>query len=159
MRRTVALLLLVLAGSRLARTQDQVATTDQGVEAVGFCDLFHRPDRYNDNTVKVSATYVVGLHEATFFDDACRESPSGPHLVAKAKFAGDSNGTVQAFKTLTDFLKKYKTSQARVTIIAVFRDDYSSGVVHAGSPRYTLDVKRLLAVEKVKLPAETNSKN
>jgi hypothetical protein len=156
MRRTVALVLLIVGGAQFTSPRPKATTAGQEVEAVDFCDLFHHPGRYTDNTVKVSATYVLGFHEATLFDNACRESPSGPHLEAKVKFARDSNGSGQAFKTLTDFLKRYKTSQARVTIVAVFRDDYSSGVVHEGSPRYTLEVKQLLAVVKVKPPAESN---
>jgi hypothetical protein len=159
MRRTAALLLLILAGSRSPRTQNQAATIDQGVETVDFCDLYHHVSRYNGREVKVTATYAVGFHEATLYDERCKESPSGDHLEANAKFTEDSTETKQAFNTLSKFLKKYKASEARVTIVAVFHDDYSSGVARAGSPRYTLEVKRLLAVEKGQSPTEPNSKN
>ncbi len=159
MRRMIPLLLLVLAGSRLARTQTQTATTDQGVETVDFCDLFHHVDRYNGKVVKVTATYAVGFHVATFYDEKCKESPSGDHLEANAKFTEDSTETKQAFNTLNKFLNKYKASEARVTIEANFHDDYSSGVVHAGIPRYTLEVKRLLAVRKGQSHTEPSPKN
>lgn len=66
---------------------------------------------------------------------------------------------MEAFKKLSKFLKKYMTSEARLTMVAVFRDDYSSGVVQAGRSRYTLDVKQLLAVEKAKPPAKSNQNN
>jgi len=135
--------------------QAAVANTMGRVEEVNFCDLMGHPDLYSGKTVQVTAVYAVGFHEAIFFDDACKESPSGPHPLARAKFSGDEHETAAAFETLRKALRRYKASEARVTIVALFGDTN----VLAGCCRYALDVKRVLAVEKVKPPAETNSKN
>lgn len=150
------ILLATLVASPIVVAQG-IPTGGQKVETVAFCDLFRDVGSYQGKTVMVTSTFGSSLEGAIFFDDACKGSASEP-AVMNAKFSGNDRQTVQAFKRLSAFLKKHKTSQARVSIIAVFRDEYASGVVVAGPPRYTLDVKQLLTVEKVQAPVETNSK-
>ncbi len=153
MRRTLAFLLLVLAGSPLGRAQTKPATAVQGYQAVDFCDLVRHADQYNGKTVKVTATYAGGLEGASFSDDACKksETESEAQVTANAKFTGSSSETAEAFKKLSKFLDKNKTHQAEVTMIAVFTDEFSSNRIKGGADfsRYTLQVKRLLAIEPV----------
>jgi hypothetical protein len=158
MRGALAFLLLVLAGSPLVRAQNGDATT-QETETVNFCDLIRHPDLYNGKKVTVTAKYVVGFHEAIFYDDACKKSgtESEAEVTANARFAGDSVGTVKAYKKLSKFLNKYKTKQAKVTMVAVFSDDWYPDRITSGA-RFTLQVQQLSYVGPVEFPAANSSK-
>lgn len=147
----LAVLLLVLAGSQSARAQGGAAATTREIQAVNFCDLMQHPAQYDGKTVKVTATYAHGLELAILFDDACKQSKAEPDVIASAKFTR-SSGSSQALKKLNKFLAKYKVREAQMTIIAAFTDNYSPKQEPAPltGPRYTLEVKQLLAVERVK---------
>jgi hypothetical protein len=136
-------LLFVSSGVQTQKPQNQASIVERGTGLVSFCDLFRNSERYNGATVQVSATYVQGFHEATVYDEECRETPSGHHF--EAKFTSDSKTDLSA---LSKFLKKNKTKEAQLTIIAIFHDDLVSGVIRAGCCRYSLEVKQLVAVGK-----------
>jgi hypothetical protein len=161
-RRTLAFLLLVLAGSTLAGAQSKVVTT-QEIETVDFCNLIRHPDQYDGKTVKVRAMYDGSLEGASFSDDNCKKSgaESEAEVTANARFTGGSTETAQAFKKLSKFLDKHRTDQAKVTMIAVFRDEFFPNRITGGAffSRYTLQVKQLLAVEPVKPSAARISKD
>jgi hypothetical protein len=157
MRITLAFLFLVLAGSPLARAQDRDSTA-QETETVNFCDLTKYPDRYDGKTVRVSATYVSDLESAIFFDDSCKKSESQPDVIAKAKLIGSDDEVKRSLNQLKKvFDKRFVAPHlARVTMIAVFRVRDAS--ILSSDPRYTLEVKRFLDVQKVKVP-KTISQN
>jgi hypothetical protein len=159
MRRTLAFLLLVLAGSPLVRAQNRDTTTHE-TETVIFCDLIRHPDLYNGKKVTVTATYFVGFHEAIFYDDACKKSgtQSEAEVTANAGFASSNVGAVKAYKKLSKFLDKYKTKQAKVTMVAVFSDDWYPDRITSRA-RFTLQVQQLSDVGRVEFPTSNSSKN
>jgi hypothetical protein len=151
MRITIAFLFLVLAGSPLARAQDRDSTTHE-TETVDFCDLTKYPDRYDGKTVQVSATYASDTERAIFFDDSCKKSESQPDVIAKPKFIGSDAEVKRSLNQLKKVFNKrfVAPNLARVTMIAVFRVRDASML--SSDPRYTLEVKRFLDVQKVKAP-------
>jgi hypothetical protein len=157
MRITLAVLFLVLAGSSLAWAEDSDSTA-QETETVNFCDLTKYPDRYVGKTIQVSATYASDLESAIFFDDSCKKSESRPDVIAKAEFIGNDEEIKRSLNQLKKvFDKRFVAPHlARVTMIAVFRLRDAS--ILSSAPRYTLEVKRFLDVQKVKVP-KTVSQN
>jgi hypothetical protein len=155
MKKAIACLLLIIAVSPLAKAQDQAATGIQDYQTVEFCNLVRHPDQYDGKRVKVTATYVGHFHGASFYDDACKKSQSDPEVMANAKFKGDDVESMQAFNKLSKFLDKYRIDTARITMIAVFTDIKSTNmiIVCVGCYRFTLQVKQILAMERIKPPA------
>jgi hypothetical protein len=117
---------------------------------VNFCDLMRHPDQYEGKTVKVAATYVADLEQAMFCDGGCKKSESLPEVMANAKFAQNAGG----YEKLSNILRKNKLVPrlARVSIVAVFIDEYAGNHVTAGRSRYTLEVTEVLTAEKDKPP-------
>lgn len=147
-------LLALLATGQLASAQARVLVDEQEVLVGDFCALYHSADIYIGKTVRVTATYSVGFHQAIFYDEACRVS-SERHFTVKATFTDERAG-IEAVNRLDRFLKHAKANVARVSVIADFRDDYPSGAVPGGSPRYSLQVRHLLSVETVRPLAPTS---
>jgi len=146
---TIAFLILILSGGRLAGAQDGTEVKEQSVETVDFCDLFRYPSRYDGRMVKVTATYVSDFESARFFDESCKKSESLPEVVANVKFT-DKTGD---YDKLSKILRKEKLvpRTARVSIMAVFDDEWSGdgAVPLAGRSRYTLKVMQVLAAERI----------
>jgi hypothetical protein len=108
------------------------------------------------------ATYVSDLESAIFFDDNCKKSESQPDVIAKAKFIGSDDEVRKSMNQLKKaFDKRFVAPhEARVTMIAVFRDNYPprNASICLTCPRYTLEVKRFLDVQKLRV-AKTISRN
>lgn len=159
MRTALAFLVLVLSGSQLTAAQNEVGAKEQPVETVDFCDLFRYPARYDGKTVKVTATYVADLERAIFLDDRCKKSESLPEVTANAKFTPSTSG----YEKLSSILRKNKLVPrlARVSIVAVFVDEYSDNhiTVIAGRSRYTLEVTQVLAAERMTPSSEVGPKS
>jgi hypothetical protein len=150
MRAALGLALSILAGLQLAAAQSRDLTEKEQIQTVNFCDLTKYPDRYDGKTVQVSATYVSDLEGAIFFDDTCKKSESQPDVIAKPKFIGSSDEVKRSLNQLKKvFDKRFVAPHlARVTMIAVFRVRDAS--IISSDPRYTLEVKRFIDVEKAK---------
>jgi lipocalin len=154
----VAALVFMIVGVQSTKGQNTAATATQIIDTVTYCELIEKPDRYYGKAVRVTATYSVGTHDAIFFDDACHKQQDRPNSLTVAKFVEDSDEAhIRNFEMLSKALKKYKTQQVQLTVIAVFGDEYSP-VIHAGCCRYRLEVKQLLAVERVKPNSVTGPK-
>lgn len=138
--RTMLLFLITTAPALASTTQH--TSTKQRAEHVNFCDVLNKAGQYHGKTVEVSGTLATSIEGNSFFDDGCGE--------ATATFSSKETDTATASTKITQFLKKHKTSEARITVIAVFRDDHSLGIVEAGVPPYSFEVKKLLAISKVK---------
>jgi hypothetical protein len=156
MGKILATLPLVLVGLQCAAPQAKVAIAAQGIEAVSFCDLIRRSDEYNGKTVRVAGTYGHGPEGSSFVDHACDKFQSESRMAeADATFNGNDEGAVQAYKKVAKFLKKHRTTQAQVTVIAVFSDLEHPDVL-LGYSRYKLDVKQVLSVERMNAPTKSN---
>jgi hypothetical protein len=146
----LASIVLVLSGNQLVSAQSIRAGGNVEPSAADFCDLFREADECNGKALRIDATYELGTHMATFYNEACI-SPSGLRFVAKATFADDHDGAV-ALNKISKLLKRSRSNEARVTAIAEFRMENPAGSQNGDFARYTLEVKRLLVVEAVKPP-------
>lgn len=133
---------LITAAPLFAGSLRQANASKRLVDSVQFCQIVEQAEMYNGRTIEVTGTYATAVDGNSFFDGDCDE--------ARATFPGDTAGTVQALEKIAKFLKKRKTSEARITVIAVLRDDHASGVVRVGVSPYTFQVKKLLAISRVK---------
>jgi hypothetical protein len=147
-RKVFAALLLVLSGFHCAAAQFRVPPA-QAIETVSFCDLIRHPDEYSGKTVRVAGRLGAGPEGAAFSDSACDKSETGRQtLTADAKFSGYDEGAVQAWKKIDKFLKKHRTFEAQVTVIALFSHlEHPEPLLEESS--YRLDVKQVLAVKRI----------
>jgi len=146
----LASIVLILSGNQLVSTQSIRAGGNVEPSAADFCNLFREANEYNCKAVRIDATYGLGIHMATFYNEACL-SRSGLHFVAKATFADHHDGAAALYK-ISKLLKRSRSNEARVTVIAVFRTENPAGSQKGDFARYTLEVERLLSLEAVKPP-------
>ena len=138
----LSFVLWVTALSQSVPAPQHAANSQQPVESVKFCDVIRQAAKYNGKMVEVAGTYATSMDGNSFFDGDCGE--------ARATFPGDAAGTLQAFRKLADFLKHHKTTEAGITVVALFVDGHSVGIARAEVPPYTFEVKRLIAISPMK---------
>jgi hypothetical protein len=68
MRTPLSLLLLVLAGCLSASAPPTIHTE---LPVLAYCDLIADPVRYNEQVVRVRATYLSGFENSAFSADGC----------------------------------------------------------------------------------------
>jgi hypothetical protein len=151
MKNVIGMVFLILTGAQLAVAQNGSSAQRREVRVANFCDMTKRPDRYDGKTVQVRATYASNSEKAIFFDDGCKRSESQPDVLASAKFIGSREEVERSLNQIEKALnnKFGATHVASVTMVAVFRDNYSTknSSVCLNCPRYVLEVKRVLAAE------------
>jgi len=155
-RGVLVLALLILAEPLLAGAQGGQSIENQPIQMVNFCDLTKHPNQYDGKTVEVTATYASDLESAIFFDDNCKKSESQPDVIARATFLGNRDEVKRSMRQLRKvFNKRFVAPHvATVTMIAIFRDSYPPPEI-CSCPRYTLEVRRFIAAQKIKPPEAT----
>lgn len=152
LKRVIGVALLLLANQRVGIAQSRNSAEKSQVQVVDFCEMMNHPDSYHDKTVRVSAMYAANSEGAVFFDDNCKKSESQPNVVASAKFTGSREEIKRSLKEIQKASNKKSgvPQVVRVTMIAVFRDNYAPtrSPVCLTCLRYALEVNHLLNVER-----------
>jgi hypothetical protein len=151
MRGTVKFLVLLLFASQLTAGQKKARTKQQSAEKVEFCELFQHPARYRGDTVQTTAIYALDMEHATFFDSGCFTEAE-----ANAIFTNRTRGTKKIDKALRNI--KLRPALLKVTIVAVFVDEYAGNSITFRGHRYTLRVTKVLAAQKMDLSSGGGSK-
>lgn len=132
------------AGNEIRAAADQDESAPGEIRAVAFCEMLKRPQLYFDRTLRLTATYRVGVEASHLRDEGCQLS----HRVEVAvKFVMTDERQRDVIRRDVDKIMSgaYGDGRAGVTVVGILRNAPDRGF---GGYRYRFDIMRFEEISR-----------
>jgi hypothetical protein len=157
-----SLLLLILSFCISIKAQNKEVFSD--VPTVSYCELVNNAEKYDQQFVRVAATYSRGFESSIFFDKSCENVEVTWAKFIPAYEKNTQSGLVKRFRQLLKGSSQRKTREFELLVVGKFDGKrqvstlqtkmktftFSVGYGHDDAFDYQITVLKIEKVEKLK---------